>query len=189
MGASAVLGLAVLASYGALAAVALSAVGGGSVLSFPGWAVDAIIQVNAAPPPTTSQYGVVTATPTPPAKAGPAIVVTPPAPAGGITVASTGKHAGSGSSTGSGNGGGSGQAGGGSGTPFDRRGSGGNPPARSARHHMCEWQAWRFHHRCIHPHLPARRHHDHDGVDSDHHHAWHHPPRHGHSQRSHEHHH
>ena len=49
MGASAVLGLAVLASYGALAAVALSAVGGGSVLSFPGWAVDAIIQVNAAP--------------------------------------------------------------------------------------------------------------------------------------------
>ena len=78
MGASAVLGLAVLASYGALAAVALSAVGGGSVLSFPGWAVDAIIQVNAAPPPTTSQYGVVTATPTPPSKASPAIVVTPP---------------------------------------------------------------------------------------------------------------
>ena len=53
MGASAVLGLAVLASYGALAAVALSAVGGGSVLSFPGWAVDAIIQVNAAPAPPT----------------------------------------------------------------------------------------------------------------------------------------
>ena len=101
MGASAVLGLAVLASYGALAAVALSAVGGGSVLSFPGWAVDAIIQVNAAPPPPTAQYGSVTATPTGSPTGGQAIVVTPPPPAAGTSVAvSTGKQGGAGASTG-----------------------------------------------------------------------------------------
>ena len=113
MGASAVLGLAVLASYGALAAVALSAVGGGSVLSFPGWAVDAIIQVNAAPAPPTSQYGSRNGNADAASKAGPAIVVTPPAPAAGTTVASTGNHGGSRRARerrgGSGNGGGSGR--------------------------------------------------------------------------------
>jgi hypothetical protein len=100
MGASAVLGLAVLASYGALAAVALSAVGGGSVLSFPGWAVDAIIQVNAAPAPSTSQYGSVTATPTVSPTAGQAIVVKPSAAAGTSVAVSTSTHGGAGASQG-----------------------------------------------------------------------------------------
>src|SRR3954453_1823112 len=127
MGASAVLGLAVLASYGALAAVALSAVGGGSVLSFPGWAVDAIIQVNAAPPPPTPQYGSVTATPVSPT-GGRAIVVTPSAPAAGTTVAvSTGKHGGTGGSQG-----GSRNAGGG-GSGAGRGGSSGGTPSAPAR--------------------------------------------------------
>src|SRR6476660_8539211 len=119
MGASAVLGLAALASYGALAAVALSAVGGGSVLSFPGWAVDAIIQVNAAPAPSSSQYGSVTATPTASGSGGQAIVVTPPAPTGGTTVAvSTSNHGGPGASQGgSGNAGGGGSGAGQSGVP------------------------------------------------------------------------
>jgi hypothetical protein len=186
MGASAVLGLAVLASYGTLAAVALSAVGGGSVLSFPGWAVDAIIQVNAAPPPPTPQYGSVTATPTASPTGGQAIVVKPPAPQAGTTVAvSTSKHGGSGASQG-----GSGSAGGsGSGTG-NGGGSNGVPPVQRpqpAHHRICERHALRFHNRCITPDQPARRDRDHDGPDSDHHHAWHHPPRHG--QRSHHQHH
>jgi hypothetical protein len=187
MGASAVLGLAVLASYGALAAVALSAVGGGSVLSFPGWAVDAIIQVNAAPPQHTAQYGAVTATPTPPTKVGRANVVTPRAPAAGTTVAvSTSGHGGPGSSqggSGPAGGSGSGSSGGGSSAGLPTQ------PPLPARHRMCERHAWRFHHRCIHPDRPGRRHHDHHGPDSDHHHAWHHPPRHGQSEPSHRHHH
>src|SRR3954470_10503698 len=140
MGASAVLGLAVLASYGALAAVALSAVGGGSVLSFPGWAVDAIIQVNAAPPAATPQYGSVTATPTQPST-GQAIVVTPPAAPAAPTVAvSTSKQGGTGSSkggTGSSKGA-TGHAGdGGSGSGRGGASSGGLPP-QPARRRMCE---------------------------------------------------
>jgi hypothetical protein len=185
MGASAVLGLAVLASYGALAAVALSAVGGGSVLSFPGWAVGAIIQVNAAAPPPTPQYGDVTATPTGPSNTSQAIVVTPPAPPADTTVSvATGNQGGRGSSqggTGHAGGGGSGAAGGGSG--------GGLPPQPARRHRLCERHALRFHNRCINPREPARRHHSHHGPDADHHHAWHHPPRHEHSPPSHHHHH
>ena len=155
MGASAVLGLAVLASYGALAAVALSAVGGGSVLSFPGWAVDAIIQVNAAPAPRRPRNtGAVTATPTASPTGGQAIVVTPPAPAAGTTVAvSTGKHGGTGASQG-----GSGTAGGGGSGTGSGGGSSGVPPAQQpqpARHRICERHALRFHNRCIHP-RPAR---------------------------------
>jgi hypothetical protein len=183
MGASAVLGLAVLASYGALAAVALSAVGGGSVLSFPGWAVDAIIQVNAAPPAPTAQYGTVTATPTASPTGGQAIVVTPPAPAAGTTVAvSTGRQGDTGASQGgSGNSGGGGSGGGSTGVPPAQR------PQPARQHHICERRALRLHNRCIIPDQPVRRHHDQDGLDSDHHHAWHHPPRHG--QRSHHQHH
>jgi hypothetical protein len=189
MGASAVLGLAVLASYGALAAVALSAVGGGSVLSFPGWAVDAIIQVNAAPAPSTSQYGSVTATRNVSPTGGQAIVVTPPAPPAGTTVSvSTGNHGGTGASQG-----GSGNAGGGGSGAGHGGGSSGVPaaqPPRPARHRTCERHALRFHNRCIPPREPARRDHDHDGTDSDHHHhAWHHPPRHEHSPPSHHRHH
>jgi hypothetical protein len=187
MGASAVLGLAVLASYGALAAVALSAVGGGSVLSFPGWAVDAIIQVNAAPPPPTPQYGSVTATPVSPT-GGQAIVVTPSAPAAGTTVAvSTGKHGGTGGSQGGsrnagGGGSGAGRGGSSSGIPSAQR-------PQPARHRLCERHARRFHHRCIASDQPGRRHQDHGGLDSDHHHARHHPPRHEHSPPSHHPHH
>ena len=188
MGASAVLGLAVLASYGALAAVALSAVGGGSVLSFPGWAVDAIIQVNAAPPPPTAQYGSVTATPTGSPTGGQAIVVTPPPPAAGAGVAvSTGKQGGAGASQG-----GSGNAGGGGSGAGRGGGSSGVPAARGpepARHRTCERHVLRLHKRCIDPDQPERRHHDHDGADSGHQHAWHHPPRHEHSPPSHRHHH
>jgi hypothetical protein len=206
MGASAVLGLAVLASYGALAAVALSAVGGGSVLSFPGWAVDAIIQVNAAPPPPTPQYGSVTATPVSPT-GGQAIVVTPSAPAAGTTVAvSTGKHGGTGGSQGGsrnagGGGSGAGRGGSSSGIPSAQR-------PQPARHRLCERHARRFHHRCIASDQPGRRHQDHGGLDSDHHHharrhpprhehsppshhphhAWHHPPRHGRAPSHHQHH-
>src|SRR5262245_55221362 len=56
MGASALLGCALLASYGALAAVALDAVSVGGVLGFPGSAVKAVIHVDAprfaaSPPP------------------------------------------------------------------------------------------------------------------------------------------
>ena len=56
MGASALLGCALLASYGALAAVALDAVDIGGVLGFPGRAVKAAIHVDAphysaSPPP------------------------------------------------------------------------------------------------------------------------------------------
>ena len=204
MGASAVLGLAVLASYGALAAVALSAAGGGSVLSFPGWAVDAIIQVNAAAAPPTSQYGRVTATPNASSTGGRAIVVTPPAPAAGTTVSvSTGEQNGAGSSQGGsgnagGGGSGAGSGGGSSGVPLAQRPQ---PP----RHRTCERHAPRVHNRCTNPDQPARRHHDHDGLDSDNHHAghhprdgqrshhqhhaWHHPPRHEHSPPSHHQHH
>src|SRR3954464_13344530 len=186
MGASAVLGLAVLASYGALAAVALSAVGGGSVLSFPGWAVDAVIQVNAAPPPPTPQYGSVTATPASPT-GGPAIVVTPPAPAAGTAVAvSTGKHDGTKAWQGGGENAGGGVSGAGRGG-----GSSGVPaaqPPQPARHRTCERHAPRLHHRCITSGRPGRRHHDHGGLDSHHHnHAWHHPPRHEPSPPSHHH--
>ena len=49
MGASAMLGVALVASYGALAAVALNGFGAGGLLGLPGRAVDAIVQVNAAP--------------------------------------------------------------------------------------------------------------------------------------------
>src|SRR4029077_16450855 len=49
MGASAMLGLAVVASYGALAAVALHGLGVGGLLGLPGRAIDAVVQVNAAP--------------------------------------------------------------------------------------------------------------------------------------------
>src|SRR3954469_20778310 len=176
MGASAVLGLAVLASYSALAAVALSAVGSGSVLSFPGWAVDAIIQVNAAPPAATPQYGSVTATPTQPST-GPAIVVTAPAAPAAPTVAvSTSKQGGTGSSkggTGSSKGatGHAGDGGSGAGRGGASRGGGPGPgggapprgglPPQPARRRMCEQHLWRFHHRCIRPHQPTRRHQDH----------------------------
>ena len=187
MGASAVLGLAVLASYGALAAVALSAVGGGSVLSFPGWAVDAIIQVNAAPPAPTAQYGTVTATPTASPTGGQAVVVTPPAPAAGTTVAvSTGKHGDTGASQG-----GSGTGGGRRFGHRQRRRLQRRPAARSSR--SLPGTASASGTPCVSttaasiPDQPARRHHDHDGLDSDHHRAWHHPPRHG--QRSHHQHH
>src|SRR5437868_10187253 len=144
MGASAVLGLAVLASYGAPAEVALSAVGGGSVRSFPGWAVDAIIQVNAAAAPPTSQYGRVTATPNASSTGGRAIVVTPPAPAAGTTVSvSTGEQGGSGASQGGsgnagGGGSGAGSGGGSSGVPLAQRPQ---PP----RHRTCERHAPRVH--------------------------------------------
>src|SRR5436305_5864047 len=55
MGASALLAVAVAGSYGALAAVALTSVDLGAVVSFPGRAVEAVISVQAAPE-STSQY-------------------------------------------------------------------------------------------------------------------------------------
>jgi hypothetical protein len=49
MGAAALLGIAVVVSYAALGAVALHGFGVGGLLGFPGRAIDAIVQVNAAP--------------------------------------------------------------------------------------------------------------------------------------------
>ena len=49
MGASAMLGVALVASYGALAAVALHGLGvGGGLLGLPGRALDAVVKVDAA---------------------------------------------------------------------------------------------------------------------------------------------
>ena len=207
MGASAVLGLAVLASYGALAAVALSAVGGGSVLSFPGWAVDAIIQVNAAPPPPTSQYGSVTATPTASLDGRPGDRRHAARTRGRHHRRRLHRQAGWRGSVA----GWLGECGGRRVGRRPRRRLKRRPAAQRpqpARHRTCERHALRLHNRCIDPDQPERRHHDHDGLDSDHHHAvappaaaralarshhhhhaWHHPPRHEHSPPSHHHHH
>ena len=234
MGASAVLGLAVLASYGALAAVALSAVGGGSVLSFPGWAVDAIIQVNAAPAPPHlairerdgNADPAVDRPARPSSSRRPHPRPAPPSPSPrATTVARERRRAGSG------NGGGSGRRVAAPArlwsTRFQRR------PARAAaqppaRHRTCERQPGGSTTAASIPICPRgaitittgwtlttitrgitrrgtgtrsgritittrgitrRRHEALARRSHQHHHAWHHPPRHGHSPPSHQHHH